>query len=264
MLIKFCRQILIPLLVILVISSGFSLLTPLISAHTPVLSTQKTSDMQGVEMDAYSDEGKRIHLKILDQEIDPKDPKEEVYLYTIYTQDSNRHWQNLCHGDANFPAKALVLQGSWNVKGQYQSDQKLVTVSCANQALGKCVRFGYKPWGKFNNQPLRDYHQACLRLVRADYCGDGVGHTKDGTPINIYDRLGIQKPDVVTNMSFEAAWNPDGAICINHVRWPEDLAYVQHVCPSKLLNHKHCSTGSQAQANFPKALLFNDSVVRNH
>jgi hypothetical protein len=36
---------------------------------------------------------------------------------------------------------------------------------------------GYKPWGHApEGTSLAAYYQTCVRLVRADYCGDGVGH----------------------------------------------------------------------------------------
>jgi hypothetical protein len=97
-------------------------------------------------------------------------------------------------------------------------------------------------------------------MVRADYCGDGVGHTHNGTQINIYDRLGIQKPDVIPAMQFEAGWGINGAQCIHHVRWPEGLDYVRKICPQKLESKEQlCSTATQ-QLN-PQALIFNDSKL---
>ena len=226
------------------------------------------TDSQATEVIGLDDEGHRLTFQIRNAEIDPKDSQQEIYLYTVFYQDNNRTWQNLCKGDANFPAKAVVLQGSWNSTGTYQEGKNLVTFSCANGALGKCLRFGYKPWKTLNGESLRDYHQACLRMVRADYCGDGIGHTKDGTPINISDRLGIQKPDAVPQMSFEAAWGVDGAQGINHTRWPEGLAYVKRVCPQRLAAEgkrvNRYATVQQARANYPTALLFNDSLVRIH
>jgi ADYC domain-containing protein len=47
------------------------------------------------------------------------------------------------------------------------------------------VRFGYKPWREAAGKPRWDYHQACVRMVRADYAGDGIGHTRDGTLIDL-------------------------------------------------------------------------------
>jgi hypothetical protein len=68
-------------------------------------------------------------------------------------------------------------------------------------------------------------HQACVRLLRADYCGDGEAATRDSTPVNVFDRLGVQAPDpgAAAAMAFEAAWGPDGAVCVARTRVPEVL-----------------------------------------
>ncbi len=65
------------------------------------------------------------------------------------------------------------------------------------------------------------YYQACVRLVRADYGGDGVGHTRNGTPIDIFDRVGIQADESAPGMTFEAAFSPSGAVCVRHTRLPD-------------------------------------------
>ena len=55
------------------------------------------------------------------------------------------------------------------------------SVTCTSGVIGKCVRAGYKPWKTAaDGRPMWDYHQACTRLIRADYCGDGRTHTRDG------------------------------------------------------------------------------------
>ena len=58
-------------------------------------------------------------------------------------------------------------------------------------SVGKCVRIGYKPWREVRGESLWDYHQTCVRAVRADYGGDGTGYTRNGTLVDISDRLGI-------------------------------------------------------------------------
>ena len=52
-------------------------------------------------------------------------------------------------------------------------------------------------------------------MVRADYCGDGVTHTTNGTPIHVLDALGVQTVDAGVNYVVEAEWGPDGATCLN-------------------------------------------------
>lgn len=114
------------------------------------------------------------------------------------------------------------IRGSWTEDGRYLSSEKGFSITCTGGAQGKCVRFGYKPWRTLpDGTSLEPYYQACTRLVRADYCGDGKGHTHDGTPIDIFDHVGIEAEAKAPGMRFEAAWGPEGAVCIRHVRIPE-------------------------------------------
>lgn len=253
---------LIARLLILSACSSFSLFPffffqPVASAESTVPLTQQ--DFQGKEIKGFDDQGQKQTFQIRQVELDPTDPQREVLLYTVFYRDNQRHWQNLCHGDARYPAKAIALPGSWDSAGSYRSGESQVTFSCLNGAIAKCVRFGYKPWKTVNEHSLQDYHQACVRMVRADYCGDGTAHTKDGTIINVYDRLNIQKRDAAAGMPFEAAWGIDGAHSIHHTRHPEELAYVQRVCPDRLASK---SATSSDRSQTPSALLFNDSALR--
>ena len=75
------------------------------------------------------------------------------------------------------------------------------------------MELGYKPWKTVGGVSLRDHHQTCTRVLRADYCGNGVSHTQDGTLINIWDTLPapgpIQQRAVLPppGMRFEAGWD---------------------------------------------------------
>ena len=75
--------------------------------------------------------------------------------------------------------------------------------------------------------------QACLRMVRADYCGDGRSWTKNGMTIDVYDDVGIQSPEKDSSMPFEAGWSPDGAVCVHHPRVAANLSAetLKQQCP---------------------------------
>ncbi|MEP1062389.1 MULTISPECIES: ADYC domain-containing protein [Cyanophyceae] len=244
------------------------LLTPLLSFSQGQSTVPLTnSNFEHTELVGLDDQGRQQTFQIRSVELDTKDPQKETALYTIFYRDQQQTWQNLCQTSENYEAKAIALQGSWDDTGTYQPSKNLVSFSCLNGAMAKCVRFGYKPWKTVDGQSLEDHHRACVRMVRADYCGNGIGHTKDGTPINMYDRLRIQTSDALPGMQFEAAWGVDGAHFINHLRWPEDLEYVQRVCPERLAfkgkEAKQTITPAQALERYPNALLLNDSVLRN-
>jgi ADYC domain len=171
-------------------------------------------------------------LKVLVQsvEVDPMDPDRETLLYHLLAVDAQTgHRKELCDPDAQGQRWAFPLRGQWDTEGRHLSNVGY-TLTCADGAQGKCVRFGYKPWKVLpNGVRLEAYHQACIRLVRADYCG-GHGTTRDGMLIDIYDNLGIQTPDPnadAADVRFEAAWNTRGAVCVAHTRVPEKITLRQ-------------------------------------
>jgi hypothetical protein len=58
--------------------------------------------------------------------------------------------------------------------------------------------------------------------LRADYCGDGKGHTVNGTLVNVWDNWGIEREDLEVDWPLEAEWTSDGAKCVPHVRLTTD------------------------------------------
>jgi hypothetical protein len=137
-------------------------------------------------------------------------PNADVRTYTI-TYATSTGYKPLCVG-SDGANEAILFPGSWNLTTvRHQADYNMFTVSCRGATFAKCEELGYK-----GDNALDTYHQACVRALRADYCGDGVSHTVNGTQINIYDRLGTQ-PDTQA-WSIEANWTSEGAICINKGR----------------------------------------------
>lgn len=239
-----------------------------ISATNEKTYTRKSKDLKGAKLLGFDEQGRKQEFLIKDVELDPKDPEKETYLYTVFYQDkADFQWKNLCHPDIHNVAKAIPLSGSWDATGTHIESDKLITFACTNGVLAKCARFGYKPWKKVKGKSLRDFHQACTRMLRADYCGNGKGHTREGTPVYIYDVLDIQTQTPNTNgMVFEAAWGPNGATCINRPRWLETLSEIGSECPEKLKERTNeggtCTTAQKAKQNWSGSLIFNDSFVR--
>lgn len=154
---------------------------------------------------------------------DPRDAEGEITLYRLSTLNPvSGAWERLCTPDADGFAGGFPLSGTWTDGGEHIASEDRFTITCTSGTSGKCVRMGYKPWKtRADGVSLWDLHQACTRMLRADYCGDGVPHTRDGTPVEVFDTLGIQAPDPASGLSFEAAWGPEGAICIRRPRIPE-------------------------------------------
>jgi ADYC domain len=95
-------------------------------------------------------------------------------------------------------------------------------LTCTSGAIGKCIRWGYRPWDEQpRGPPLQAMHRACVHMTRADYGGDGSSATRDGTMISVCDRFGVQPCGPDSPVAFEAAWGVEGATCVARPRIPD-------------------------------------------
>jgi hypothetical protein len=219
----------------------------------------------GTTIEGRDEDGTVVYLRIDAVEPDPRDPSGELHLYTMSAQHDGQ-WQPYCLPDAEGATQAVVVPGSWDDRGAYHDDPGLTTFACTKSAIAKCVRFGYAPWKVVDGVSLRDHHLACIRMVRADYCGDGVSHTREGTPIDIWDALGVvaRAEAVPEHEVFEAAWSPEGAVYVNTPRWSDDVREVSRDCPQKLAGRTSRDVvldPLEVAARHPEALLFNARFV---
>jgi hypothetical protein len=197
--------------------------------------------------------------------LDAEDPARETLLYDIKVlDDAGTKPEDLCDRDSSGSQWSFPLQGQWDANGTHVSRGGL-TLTCASGAQGKCVRFGYKPWKRLaDGTSLAPYHQACVRMVRADYCGN-EGTTRDGMLIDYFDSLGLAEParqDEAAGLTFEAAWNETGAVCVAHTRVQENItpAQLSKRCPRLRGRVGAICTEAAARAGkFGTALLFNKS-----
>jgi hypothetical protein len=207
--------------------------------------------------------GGRQSIRIDAVERDPQDAEIILYAFSVPVPGSD-DWENPCRPGPDGLALGLPLSGSWDETGEYHASSRPFSLTCTAGAVGKCVRAGYKPWKMAEDgTPLAPYLQACTRMIRADYCGDGIPRTRDGTAINVYDRLGIQERDDASVMRFEAAWGPDGAVAVARTRLPEiaSVADVLSACPDRLAGKTGPKWTEAVAAELPEALIFNDSRV---
>ncbi|WP_192361490.1 ADYC domain-containing protein [Mesorhizobium mediterraneum] len=207
-----------------------------------------------------ADGQERMPLRIDAVETDPRNPDGGIMLYTMSTRDpATGAWRNICEPDIEGRRMGFPLAGAWTQDGRHLPSDTAFSITCTGGAQAKCVRFGYRPWEKSpDGTPLWDHHQACTRMIRADYCGNGVGHTRNGTPIVIYDRKGIQQDEAAPDMSFEAAWDADGALCVSRTRIPDVLTMegLAAICPGV---RQQPRTACESRAG---ALILNRSIDR--
>jgi hypothetical protein len=219
-------------------------------------------DLVGAVFSVGDERGRGLTFRIDAVEPAPDDPDGDVMLHRFSVRDpSTDRWEEMCDPDQYGRRVGFPLSGTWNEAGEHIESEREFSLTCTSGALGKCVIFGYKPWrSAADGTPLAPYHQACTRAVRADYCGNGQPYTHDGTVIDIYDRLNIQRRDEIPDMSFEAAWSPAGAVCVRRTRIPaamtiEGLATMcRRLDPSRL--GERCTEQSGTRDG---AILFNRS-----
>ncbi|WP_434419859.1 ADYC domain-containing protein [Nannocystis pusilla] len=97
-----------------------------------------------------------------------------------------------------------------------------ITIACLGNAVAKMKRMGYGPNQDFPGQGTPatvNQRQATIRMITADYCGDGYSFTEDGTDLNWQNLAETVDPDAAPLwLDVEALWDEDGAICLSNPR----------------------------------------------
>jgi hypothetical protein len=171
-----------------------------------------------------------------------------------YLQVSTGSYVSICGVDPQGASiKGFPLAGRWDTTqgtatgGSYIADATRFSIACRGAAIAKCAELSYKPWqtkqqctswGECSTISVQPLHQACVRMVRADYCGNGDSHTVVGTEIDMFDGLGMKDADPTATWDLEAEWTPSGAQCVKHARWVsvdnvDTERYIQDYCPAK-------------------------------
>jgi hypothetical protein len=220
------------------------------------------TDLVGAVL-TVGDGANQARIRIDAVQADPKDPSGEITLYAFSSlARAAGVWRNLCSPDPDGVAMGFPLSGVWTPSGEHQRSARRFSLTCTSDVSGKCVRMGYKPWKTTaEGTSLWPYHQACTRMMRADYCGDGTPHTRNGTLVNVSDRLGIHPFDPEPPLTFEAAWGVGGAVCVRHVRIPDvvSLEDLVRACPNRLAGKVGQACTEQAASRAPDTMVLNQS-----
>ncbi len=195
-----------------------------------------------------------VRLRIDAAKPDPADPVGEITLYRFSEIGADGTVTPYCQGESG--GFGFPIAGSW-IAGDHIRAPGQVSVVCLGTAAARCVDLGYRPWRKGpGGADLWDYHSACVRALRADYCGTGRSHEDGKDPVALYDRLGIQPLRASAGMSFEAAWGADGASCVNHTRSPARMTLKD--LRTECANFPKARLGSSCDERDP-ALIFTKS-----
>jgi hypothetical protein len=119
-------------------------------------------------------------------------------------------------------------------------------LACITGAVGKAGNWGYPAWEVGNE----DFTTA-VRMVRADYCGDGGSWTTKGNKLQVSDVWGYNSFAAV-NGATEAMWGEKGALCLDTPRWTGTVKYTDVKCNGALL--KPC--GGATLTSYPEAIAW--------
>lgn len=181
----------------------------------------------------------------------------EVVVSTYEREGDIAYYRVTENGENACPdgGRGMFVPGVWDARAQQAPSRTAgghtatTSFSCMDGAIAKCVAWGWAPW-----KASADVHQACTRMVRADYCGTGISFTRNGVPIWSWDGKGPD--DRPADQLFEAGWGRDGAKCVQRTRFDatRDGAAVFPSCWSSI---PRC--GSTADALQAGALVVNTS-----
>jgi hypothetical protein len=205
------------------------------------------------------------------------DPAGLLTMYAVSRLDeATGQWVEMCEPGPDGLRLAIPLPGRWRqsdaAPGDHEDrppalafveDPRDFTLTCTAGSSGKCARLGYLPgWTTTGGESLTPYFVACVRMMRADYCGDGYSYTTPGVDLDHRDRAGRRSRSHTRGMSFEAVWGARGAIC---VRRPRDrsrvsLTQIAERCP-RLAYAVGARCHDDLIATRPDALFVNRSPV---
>jgi hypothetical protein len=213
-------------------------------------------DFRQVRFTGTLDDGSPVTLRV-DGVTQGSGADQDVWTYQVtYLEPSTGLWNPICPAADGTAQGAIALESKWDYRqgvlggGSKVFDTASFTFACDGGALAKCVLFGYAPWRSVNGVSLEEHHQACTRMVRADYCGDGNSYTVSGNLINLYDSLEVQQ-DTEAWVP-EAEWTSDGASCFSS----QTRATTAIQCGERLVT----SCGASFS---PKTLLISETPPQN-
>ena len=218
---------------------------------TPAGSALRSADLVGATLNIAT-AGRQVEITIRSVEEDPHAVGGRVLLHYFLVKDETGWQVDMCEPDAEGRRLGFPVPDG---HGGFE-------ITCTSGAVGKCIRWGYRPWEEQpGGLPLAALHQACVHMARADYGGDGRATTREGMMIYWCDRYGLNLCAEDAPFAFEAAWGPDGAVCVARPRIPENVSLEQlaelyprlkpHLGPAA------CTVDSAMRD--PMALLFNRS-----
>jgi hypothetical protein len=215
-------------------------------------------DLVGAVLEIDEPFGSPLTVRI--DSVAPSRERADILLHAMSVQNPvTGSWSPLCDADITGRRLAFPVPGRWEKTKRFVKDAGAWFLTCTAGSRGKCILWGYDPWSAGpHGEDLSVYYQACQFMVPADYQGNDVPHTRNGTDIDVWDTAGVQTPDSLSDaaFAFEAGWGTRGAVCVARTRWANLLPLRTLLQSAPGLAASPCN---EAEARRRGALLFNRS-----
>ncbi len=163
------------------------------------------------------------------------------YIFATYNEELGFFTPACTDADESLgeSAWAVLIGGerySWEDKTVAASGEDArgwFNIACYGNSLYKMKLMGYDPVPDRENphQTVPEQRQAALKMLTADYCGTGTSFTETGTPLYWRNSAGWSENSVPPEVSLEAYWTADGALCLDTPRLGSDtLQEVMDEC----------------------------------
>ena len=217
-----------------------------------------SAELVGAVLDMDDPSGRPVTARI--DHVMPSRERSDILLHSLSVLNpATGQWGPMCDADITGRRAAFPVPGRWDAQKRYVKDATRWFLTCTAGSQGKCILWGYDPWRTGpHGEDLTDFYGACQHMVPADYQGNGVPHTRNGTDIDVWDTAGVQNPESLNDpaFAFEAGWSPTGAVCVAKTRWSNLLPLRTLLESAPGLAASPCD---EAEARRRGALLFNRS-----
>lgn len=147
--------------------------------------------------------------------------------------DENGMYDAALYGDITVDESKAVVSDRPNT----------IYIGCLSGAMGKAsYRWGYWPF-----ELGAEKFTAVIRMLRADFCGNGESWTSPGQLLQVVDHFGVSSSFVDSSLDNEAVWSTEGAVCIGEYtrlgEWWENVT-----CDGEPL--AHCPSDAEAHDTF--------------
>ncbi|HWB80826.1 MAG TPA: ADYC domain-containing protein [Nannocystaceae bacterium] len=162
-----------------------------------------------------------------------------------FVYSDNGELSNVCPGLDPDETSVVILPGErYDLASNTVLDKQSgwATLACRGHALAKMKMLGYDPADGYGSSASE--RQATLRMVTADYCGDGTSFTQLGTPLDLVDKRGSFTLPNALGSRMEAHFDLDGAVCLDTPRIALRSDVEAHCGKIPLCNGSASSSGA--------------------